>query len=207
MSEEYHSEEESEEEIVTESTETSLSNQQEIEHIVDGRLTTLQEERAAGRRRMEYIKFAILAVILLGTVLVIALLRPTIFDRIVPAVMGQTNSSGDSDTSSNPGYPAPAGEATAVPDANTVQNLPVISVPGSGGQESGGEGTGGQEDTGTVEPTAVPAQIYVVQAGDTLNSIARQFNSTVAAIVAANNIQNPDALQVGATLTIPQPVQ
>ncbi|HUM69609.1 MAG TPA: LysM domain-containing protein [Chloroflexota bacterium] len=43
--------------------------------------------------------------------------------------------------------------------------------------------------------------------GDTLNSIARQFNTTVEAIAAANNIQNPDALLVGATLIIPQPVQ
>lgn len=44
---------------------------------------------------------------------------------------------------------------------------------------------------------------YVVQAGDTLFSIATKFNTTVAAIQQTNNISNPNALAVGQRLIIP----
>lgn len=44
---------------------------------------------------------------------------------------------------------------------------------------------------------------YLVQAGDTLFSIATKFNTTVAAIQQANNITNPNALEVGQRLVIP----
>ncbi len=180
----------------------SSSYQAEVEQVVDARLSAIQEENAARLRRREYLKFGILAVILLVVVMVIALAQPLIFDRIVPAVMGGDGSPAVLDEANPPDVPPPSqdmpGEsATAVPQDNT-QNLPVISVPGNTDTGTGGEGGGD-------EATAVPAQIYVVQQGDTLNSIARQFNTTVEAIVAVNDIQNPDALAVGVTLTIPQP--
>lgn len=44
---------------------------------------------------------------------------------------------------------------------------------------------------------------YVVQSGDTLGGIAGQYGVSVDDIVAANNLTNPDALEVGQTLTIP----
>lgn len=44
---------------------------------------------------------------------------------------------------------------------------------------------------------------YVVQAGDTLTSIAQRFGTTVEAIVRANNISNPNLIFVGQVLTIP----
>ena len=44
---------------------------------------------------------------------------------------------------------------------------------------------------------------YVVQPGDTLSSIARSFNTTVSAIVSANNITNPNLIYAGQTLIIP----
>src|SRR6266496_987274 len=44
---------------------------------------------------------------------------------------------------------------------------------------------------------------YLVQAGDTLFSIATKFNTTVAALQQANNITNPNALAVGQRLVIP----
>ena len=52
------------------------------------------------------------------------------------------------------------------------------------------------------EPTAEPP-VYVVQPGDTLYSIAQRFDSTVEAIVAANDIENPRLIQVGQKLVIP----
>lgn len=171
-----------------------------VEELVDARLATVRDESAARRRRMEYLKFGILAVILLVIVVGVALAQPLIFDRIVPAVMGGDSSTAGLDETSP--ADAPANQDTTAPEDNT-QNLPIISVPGSDGAGSDGAGTGGEG--GEEGATAVPAQTYVVQQGDTLNSIARQFNTTVEAIVAANDIQNPDSLLVGETLIVPQP--
>jgi LysM repeat protein len=44
---------------------------------------------------------------------------------------------------------------------------------------------------------------YTIQPGDTLASIARQFNTTVEAIVQANHIVNPNLIYAGQALTIP----
>lgn len=49
----------------------------------------------------------------------------------------------------------------------------------------------------------VSGKRYVVQPGDTLVKIAEQFGVTVDAIVKANNLSNPDLLQVGQELIIP----
>jgi LysM repeat protein len=46
---------------------------------------------------------------------------------------------------------------------------------------------------------------YTVQPGDTLTRIARQYNVTVEAIVARNNIPNPDLILVGQVLLIDVP--
>ncbi|WP_051412231.1 LysM peptidoglycan-binding domain-containing protein [Halonatronum saccharophilum] len=47
---------------------------------------------------------------------------------------------------------------------------------------------------------------YTVQAGDTFDSLARRFNTTVAAIVAANPGVEPDFLRVGQRICIPEDV-
>lgn len=54
-----------------------------------------------------------------------------------------------------------------------------------------------------VMATAVSAFTYTVQRGDTLFSIARRHGTTVGAIVAANNIPNPNLIYVGQQLEIP----
>ena len=67
-----------------------------------------------------------------------------------------------------------------------------------------------------VEATGLPAAIqatetpqaemeYTVETGDTLGAIAVKFNITVAEITAANEISNPDALEVGQVLIIHRP--
>ena len=45
---------------------------------------------------------------------------------------------------------------------------------------------------------------YIVQEGDTLNSIAARFNTTAAAIAAHNGIDNINLIYVGQTLYIPE---
>ena len=54
-------------------------------------------------------------------------------------------------------------------------------------------------------PSAKPAtgQKYVVQAGDTLGSIAAQFGVPIQDIITANRIENPDLVIVGQELIIP----
>lgn len=61
---------------------------------------------------------------------------------------------------------------------------------------------------GTVPPTAPPSTpggtvIYTVQPGDYLAKIARQFNTTVSAILSVNNIANPNLIFPGQQLVIP----
>ncbi len=48
-------------------------------------------------------------------------------------------------------------------------------------------------------------EMYIVQPGDTLLQIARLYNLTVEQIIAANDLANPDYLEVGQVLQIPAP--
>ena len=50
---------------------------------------------------------------------------------------------------------------------------------------------------------AAAGSSYVVKGGDTLSQIAEQFDTSVAAIVAANDIANPSRIYVGQELIIP----
>ena len=82
----------------------------------------------------------------------------------------------------------------------------------------------GSENVVQVEPTALPSAVapviepaqlgatpttaanqetYVVKRGDTLFAIALRYGTTVAAIVEANNLSNPDRLAPGQELIIP----
>jgi LysM repeat protein len=58
--------------------------------------------------------------------------------------------------------------------------------------------------TSTPAPTATPTPVtYVVQPGDALNVLAQRLNVSPDAIIAANNITNPDIIEVGSVLIIP----
>ena len=61
------------------------------------------------------------------------------------------------------------------------------------------------EDTAPATPATPPGDstTYVVQRGDSLASIARQYSLTVADIVAANNLSNPRLIFAGQVLIIP----
>jgi LysM repeat protein len=55
----------------------------------------------------------------------------------------------------------------------------------------------------TPASTAVPARTYVVEQGDTLAAIAQQFGVSIEAIQAANEIEDPDEINIGQVLVIP----
>ena len=98
-----------------------------------------------------------------------------------------------------------------------IAAIVILAAPVAVGCGGDDEGDGGQ--AATPEPTAAPPteapptaapapsarRTYTVQPGDTLLSIARQFNTTVTAIVEANNLtaEQADALRVGQELVIP----
>lgn len=63
-------------------------------------------------------------------------------------------------------------------------------------------------DPASLEPIPIPSptpsqQTYVIQSGDNLYNIALQYGTTIDAIVALNNMANPDDLDVGQTIKIP----
>lgn len=66
-----------------------------------------------------------------------------------------------------------------------------------------------QETAAPASPTAPLAQTefetYTVRPGDTLGAIAAAFGITVEEILAANDLENPDVLDVGDVLRIPLP--
>lgn len=69
----------------------------------------------------------------------------------------------------------------------------------------GGDPAADGQNPGAPPPNAVTAtpQSYTVQSGDTLGSIAVRFDVSVEALLAANNLANPNVLDVGQVLVIP----
>lgn len=56
---------------------------------------------------------------------------------------------------------------------------------------------------GGVKPAPAPTGTYTVVRGDTLSAIAAKFGTTVADLVSANNITNPNLIYPGQVLIIP----
>jgi LysM repeat protein len=168
---------------------------------------TSESKQAQQSSRGEWLRFGILVVILIGVVGVVALSRPLIFGRIVPAVMV----GGEKAAAEPEAYPAPAeAPAEAAPSeaspAAAGDNEVFIPAAASGSTEAAPVG-GDEEEGATVETAVPPADptpvIYTVQAGDTLLKISRQFNVDVNTLMAANNIGNADFIYVGQELVIP----
>jgi LysM repeat protein len=86
----------------------------------------------------------------------------------------------------------------------TKQGLPILLVPPEG-SEITVQSDAPPSPTDTVSPTLPPkAGIrHVVQSGDTLESIARRYGSSVKEVAAYNNIQDPGDIYVGQVIYIP----
>ena len=63
--------------------------------------------------------------------------------------------------------------------------------------------TSPDEAIATTTTVAMGEQTYTIQQGDTLSYIAGQFGVTVEALVMANGLANPDAIQAGQKVIIP----
>lgn len=81
----------------------------------------------------------------------------------------------------------------------------VLNVPAKNGASVSADA--GKPETRSAAPAAEPkaaTQSYTVKSGDRLLFIAKRFNVTPEALVAANKLKDPGKLQVGQTLKIPK---
>ncbi|MEZ4594595.1 MAG: LysM peptidoglycan-binding domain-containing protein [Chloroflexota bacterium] len=169
----------------------------------------LVETEAEEDTQGELVKFALLAVVLLGTALVIGLLRPYIFNNIIPAVLGENQPAATIiNTEAEAETLKPEAEAETEPVTDEAESEAVNSEESdeSDGAAAGEEETAASEEPVNPEdfPTAVPpSQTHTVQPGENLTAIARQYGVTVQMIVDANQISNPDRVDAGTVLTIP----
>ena len=147
----------------------------------EGERREASSEEAPGRenrQRGETVKFAILVLILAGTVLAVAAARPLVFNRIVPAVLGWTTPDAEG--------AQPPLEPTEMP--TTVDNGVSPATPTA--------------TTTPIPPTATP-RIHVVQPGDNLTQIAERYGVTIDAILRANQLENANRIYPGQRLVIP----
>lgn len=169
---------------------------QTAEQPVDVRRPVLVETERQNSNLGEYVKFGILALILLGTPVVIALLTPLIFGQIVPAVLG-------SHLPPNPPPVLVPADQVVEPDTAGTPGpvLPTDPQTGIGGE---GTPTATQSDPQPL-PTPTIMRYHVVGTGETLESIARQYDLTTVQLAEANNLPDPNHIQAGIVLIIPAP--
>lgn len=101
--------------------------------------------------------------------------------------------------------PAPRPEnvqITEVPLAVTLVATPTTPVEVTAVSPT--EATG-EDAEATTAPASSGPQTHEVVAGDTLSRIAVIYGVSIEEIIAANDLANPDALELGQLLTIPEP--
>ena len=137
----------------------------------------------------------------LGFVIILTLCSAAIMFRIAGMGVGSAASSLRGGSAAPTVKPATAGGASQPPAANAT------TAPGAPAGAAAVVATATAVPQPTAARTATPVagqREYVVAAGDTLGAIATRFNTTVAAIVAANNLPSSNTiLNIGQKLVIP----
>lgn len=94
-----------------------------------------------------------------------------------------------------------------IPDPNFILAGATLTLPGTQPESTPGGGQGGASQAPSGNAGTNGSQSngdrVVVQPGDTLSQLALQFGTTVASIVSANGISDPNFISVGSTLTVP----
>ena len=60
-----------------------------------------------------------------------------------------------------------------------------------------------EPDTEEIDPTPAKTKRITIKSGDTLSSLAREYNTTVSELVKLNNIANPNLIYAGESLLVP----
>ena len=185
------------------------------EPVVVEHITVVDEPSPEG----EMLRFFALIIILGVVVLVVAVTRPLIFGRIVPAVMGEgivistpeppaTDGEEEADTSTeSPDETEPIieeatdtddnGDEATTPEENTADSA--SSAETTNETETTNESNAGETADNETTPT-----MHIVQEGETLQKIAAQYGVTLQELIAANGLVNPDYIQFGEELVIPR---
>ena len=89
-------------------------------------------------------------------------------------------------------------QANGIADPNRIVIGRVLQVP-----TAPGAGVGATPTSASIPVGAGTAITVVVRSGDTLTSVAARYHTTVAALVKANNIANPNFVMIGTRLQVP----
>ena len=142
-----------------------------------------------------------------GTVLALGVAGAAVAAGIVNLQAPAPAPSATSSASESPGRPAASATVRPTPTptaTSTPAPTPTIEPTPSATIEPTPLATPAPTPVPTPAPTPAPAQTtYVVQEGDTLAAIADQFGTTVAALQAANGIEDPNEIVIGQLLVIP----
>jgi len=166
----------------------------------------VNENQSNAKSYSDLVKFGVFLLILAGVILVVSLLRPLIFGRIVPAIIGDGMPTAplNDDKGELPvptpeldaplGYPAPGDEPVVVP----------VETGDGAAAYPGPDSSTTMTDT-VLPPVAFTDYItHTLQPGENLTRIADQYGITIAEIIQANpEIANPDNIQAGTPLRIP----
>lgn len=181
-----------------------------------------EEETSADEATLEWIKFAVFVAILVGTVLVIWVAAPAIFDRVVPAVLGRpggepstifmpttgSDSAPDAviidenEVLSPVGDEPPADEA-APGEPAVVEQLAPDEPPQAAADPQSVGGYPAADDEAVPPLALARPQVHIIEAGETLSAISERYGVTVADLLLVNQLTNANLIQVGQELLIP----
>jgi LysM repeat protein len=139
-----------------------------------------QQQQNNQDNKSEYLKFVGVLALFLAVILCLALLLPPLFSNAIPAALGLNENSADASD-------------TIPPLNNSGEEHPTETEPADSGPDS-------QLPEG---PEALV--VHTVQEGETMTQIATDYNVSLEALAAANNIINPQQVVTGSVLVIPQP--
>lgn len=93
----------------------------------------------------------------------------------------------------------PANSTAEAPSENS------IALAASGGASQGPVQSPTPDPPHPLPPLRIDPEVYTVQAGDTLGTIAQRYEVSIQMLVEANSLVNPDLVEVGQVLQIPVP--
>ena len=163
----------------------------------------MNENQSNTKSYNDLVKFGVLLLIFAVVILVVSLVRPLIFGRIVPAVLG-SGTPGDvmtdgaeepavptPETDTPASYPAPMENDVVTPEEPCCSDAAAYPAP---------DATQPMTDTSAAATQFIT---HTLQPGENLTKVAEQYGITIQEIVEANTLTNPDNVQAGTILRIP----